>query len=359
VAQWLGVTPDWLKSHGQQLLHIADSIDPLGGWRELVREASPSTWKQLRGDARAAVDLRIGAELLLSHYDEIVGAGGAPALPKRTGRERTPFDTRLKPRGHVDRLLTEFGLSPQPRLVLVVEGATELLIFPKLMEHFEIRTDREFIAIEDREGVGKDIAPLVAYAIAPPTEVEEAGRYLMPLRPLTRLLVVNDEEGPMATSKQRGKQREKWIDRVLRTLPREHRTEGVREGLKPLVHIDTWRPSGESFEFAHFTDLQLANAIASIDQAVRQPTLQARTTHIGQLRAQRSNLKKALWPRASKVHLAEALWPIMLAKVKQAEKRGTVDRIPIVRVLDHATQLANEFPRSGVVIPLKQEPPPA
>ena len=55
VVQWLGVTPDWLKSQGQQLLHIADSIDPLGGWRELVREASPSTWKQLRGDARAAV----------------------------------------------------------------------------------------------------------------------------------------------------------------------------------------------------------------------------------------------------------------------------------------------------------------
>ena len=133
----------------------------------------------------------------------------------------------------------------------------------------------------------------------------------------------------------------------------------MREGLKPLVHIDTWRPSGESFEFAHFTDLQLANAIASIDQAASQPTLQARTTHIGQLRAQRSNLKKALWPGASKVDLAEALWPVMLGKVKQAEKRGTVDRIPIVRVLDHATQLANEFTRGGVVIPLKGVPPPA
>ncbi|MGO9888273.1 MAG: hypothetical protein ACLP0L_10260 [Solirubrobacteraceae bacterium] len=49
----------------------------------------------------------------------------------------------------------------------------------------------------------------------------------------------------------------------------------------------------------------------------------------------------------------------MLGKVKQAEKRGTVDRIPIVRVLDHATQLANEFTRGGVVIPFKGVPPPA
>ncbi len=290
VVQWLGVTPDWLKSQGQQLLHIADSIDPLGGWRELVREASPSTWKQLRADARAAVDLRIGAEILLSHYDEIVNAGGAPALPKRTGRERTPFDTRLKPRGHVDRLLTDFGLSPQPRLVLVVEGATELLIFPKLMEHFEIRTDREFIAIEDREGVGKDIASLVAYAIAPPTEVEEAGRYLVPLRPLTRLLVVNDAEGPMATSKQRGKQRDKWIDRVLRNASARAPDRGGARGSQafgPHRHLETERRELR-VRSLHRSAARERNCV---DRSGRQPADAASTDH-----AHRSVASPALEP---------------------------------------------------------------
>lgn len=355
VVQWLGVDAEWLKRHGQQLLHIADSIDPLGGWHQLVREAKPSTWKQLRGDARAAVDLRLAAEILLSAYDELVDTGQASPLPQRTGRERTPFDTRLKPRGHLDPLLTEFGLSPQPRLVLVVEGATELLIFPKLMEHFGIRTDREFIAIEDREGVRKDIAPLVAYAIAPPIELEQGGRYLSPLRPLTRLLVINDPEGPMATVEHREKRRQVWIERVMRTFPREHRTATVREGLDPLIHVDTWTRTGESFEYAHFTDLELAKAIAAFDERPRQPGLAERRSHIAKLRARRANIDKALEPWGNKVDLAEALWPVLLAKIARAEKHGTVGRIPIVRVLDRATDLANEFPRGNIVIPLQSE----
>lgn len=38
---WLGVDADWLKGAGEMLLHWADTIDPLGDWLELVREAHP------------------------------------------------------------------------------------------------------------------------------------------------------------------------------------------------------------------------------------------------------------------------------------------------------------------------------
>ena len=57
--------------------------------------------------------------------------------------------------------------------------------------------------------------------------------------------------------------------------------------------------------------------------------------------------------------LADALWPTLLATVQRAEARGTAEKIPIVRVLDRATQLANEFPRGSVVIPLKRALDPA
>src|SRR5579875_616274 len=153
LVRWLGVRPVWLREQGALLLGEADAIDPMGDWHRLVREASPRMWESLKGDARSALDHRLAAEILLSHYDGLAAAGAAPAIPDEAGRERTRFDTRLKPRGYVERVLTDFGLSPQPRLVLVVEGATELLLFPRLMAHFGIRVDREFIAIEDREGV--------------------------------------------------------------------------------------------------------------------------------------------------------------------------------------------------------------
>ena len=349
--RWLGVSPEWLKQHGAWLLHQGDTIDPMGDWHRLIREADPRSWGSLKADARSALDHRLAAEILLSHYDLLVEAGAAAALPTRTGRERTQFDSRLKPRGHVERVLTEFGLSPQPRLVLVVEGATELLLFPRLMAHFGIRVDREFIAVEDREGVTKNLDPLLAYAVAPPTELDGDGRYLRPLRPLTRLLVVSDAEGPMATTRQREQRRQIWIERVMRTFPREHRTAEVRDSIARLIFIDTWRQRGGSFEFAHFTNPQLGRALASIDHRTRQPALADRISRLRGLRDQHASINDAItW--GSKIDLADALWPTLLAKIKRAERQGTLDRIPIVRVLDRATDLANELPRGSVVIPL-------
>jgi hypothetical protein len=351
--RWLGVRSEWLREHGARLLGAANSIDPMGDWHRLVREADPRSWDSLKGDARSALDHRLAAEILLSHYDGLVDAGGAPAIPERSGRERTQFDTRLKPRGYVERVLTDFGLSPQPRLVLVVEGATELLLFPRLMVHFGIRVDREFIAIEDREGVAKDLAPLLSYAIAPLTEVDGSGRYLRPLRPLTRLLVVSDAEGPMATAADRERRRETWIERVMRTFPSEHATPAVEESVGQLIFIDTWRRRGSSFEFAHFTDRELGCALANVDVRKRQPSLTERIAHLRDLRRQHSSINSAIaW--GSKLDLAEALWPTLLEKVQRAESRGTVQKIPIVRVLDRALKLANEFPRGKVVIPLKR-----
>lgn len=94
-------------------------------------------------------------------------------------------------RGNLDQLLTDFGLSPHPSLLLVVEGPGEADLLPHVMRMFGVRTDRDFIAIENMEGVHRDLDSLVAYAVGPQTEVSDHGRYLEPMRPLTRILVVS------------------------------------------------------------------------------------------------------------------------------------------------------------------------
>jgi hypothetical protein len=170
-------------------------------------------------------------------------------------------------------MLTRFGLSPHPGLVLIVEGATELLMFPRVMTHFGLRLDEDYIAIHDREGITKDLNALLAYAIAPRTRLGSDGRYLDLARPLTRVLVVNDTEGPMATKAERETRRQNWIDRIIRTFPREHQTATVRQSIERLVHVDTWRRSLTSFEFAHFTNRELTEAIAAVRLDGRAPSI--------------------------------------------------------------------------------------
>jgi hypothetical protein len=133
-----------------------------------------------------------------------------------------------------------------------------------------------------------------------------------------------------------------------------HRTSAVRESLGRLVDIDNWRSNGLSFEFAHFTDKQLAAAIATINDSVAQIPVAQLVSHVRAVRDSGGNIASLLG-RRSKIDLADTLWPALEGKIRAAEQRGTQARIPIVRVLDRATGLAREIPRRNIVIPLRPD----
>jgi hypothetical protein len=350
---WLGIDPDWLKARATGLLERADRIDPLGSWLAVVREADRARWKELRGEARSAIDLRVGAEVLLSYYERLARGRIAPELAKPEGRVRDPLATRLGSRRDLDAVLTEFGLSPHPHLLLVLEGETELFMFPRVRAHFGIRPERSFMAVENAQGVDRDLSSLVAYAVAPVVEEEGDGRYLGLVRPPTRLLATMDAEGRFATSADREARRQRWIRRIAETLPNQYRTASVLDSLDKLVEVSTWNRKGESFEFAHFTDRELADAIHALDSRRRRPSLPRLLDLIAEARTEHRNLESL--GAFSKVGLAESLWPVLERKIVLATKRKTVDRIPIVAVLDRATDLAREFPRRNVVIPLRSD----
>jgi hypothetical protein len=60
-------------------------------------------------------------------------------------------------------------------------------------------------------------------------EDKDEKRFLTLARPATRVLVVFDPEAPVADDAAREKRRQGWVDRILRWLPREHRTSRVRD----------------------------------------------------------------------------------------------------------------------------------
>jgi hypothetical protein len=160
-----------------------------------------------------------------------------------------------------------------------------------------------------------------------------------------------DAEGRLATSAGRAKRKRDWVERIERALPREHRTPQMRAAIEDLVHIDVWKRDGSSFEFAHFTDRQLGDTIASLDNAPGRPSAAERTVQVATVRERQGNLKSVL-KGLSKPRLADALWPVLEARIERAITRGTEHKIPIVRMLDHATELARGVPRQGVLLPI-------
>jgi hypothetical protein len=354
----LSVDAAWISDAAESLHWEAHRIDPLGAWADVIAAGEPEKWKTLSGDARAALELRVSAELLLLYYDDLHRGRRAPPLPQPSQRFRGPFDDRLKRRRALNALLTEFGLSPHPHLVVAVEGETELVLFPRVMQQLGVPTDDDFIAVEDAGGANRDLSPLIAYAVAPrvvrESHAETASRYVRLERPPTRLLVVFDAEGEFATAADRRERRDKWVSRVMQALPRELRTPIVAQQLRPFITVATWTRTGTSFEFAHFTDTEIATAAAALDRRKRQPTLEKRVEIVAKLRVERGNLDKMLGP-ISKVALAEALWPVLEAKIERALERATERRVPIVRAVHRAYALATEYPRRNLVIALERQ----
>lgn len=124
----------------------------------------------------------------------------------------------------------------------------------------------------------------------------------------------------------------------------------MRASIDKLVYLETWDGHGQSFEFAHFTDRQLARAIARVGRQPP-PPLADIIERVGSVRSKGGNLKVLLHGR-SKLALADELWSVLEQRIRRAQKHETELRIPIVRVLSRAIELGEELPRRNVVIPL-------
>jgi hypothetical protein len=91
-----------------------------------------------------------------------------------------------------------------------------------------------------------------------------------------------------------------------------------------IVEIRTWGKL--PFEFAHFKDSELADAMLSIAKV---PHPQGRAKLIDNLHMQRTrhpepNVEKAFWRKSGldKVPLADALWPVLERKISDAIRQG-------------------------------------
>jgi hypothetical protein len=352
VLQQFEWTAERVLTTAHKLLGTADSIDPLRDWYSLVRLCYPDKWKLLRGDALLAFDYRFAAEMFLRFYEDLVKANAATPLPPHPDLLFGPFDRRLNANlSNLDEVLTEFGISPYPSLVLVLEGETEWLLVPRIMDILGISRQRNFIELFKGRGVDTDFGVLATF-VATPSLGKQIGENILLIRPPTHFLVAIDPESKFKTEPNREKVRQRWIGQIYNAVPKHYRTDVLKTDLQSLVHVKTW--NNMSFEFAHFSDVELAASILDVYKGSFGMPATKLQTILKNIRATGGNIETAWkgWapPQPTKTALAEVLWPVLEQKIRGAFLNGRYRSIPVVDVLLETESLAATLPRSDVFI---------
>lgn len=334
LAAWLGITATQLRKQSECLRANASFVDVLGDFYELVRRAKPQAWESLQGDARCALDERMAADVLDRFANELappVTASGLP--PESLSQQRVSAHDRS-----LDAVLTDLHLSPHPPLVVALEGKTEMAVFPKVMAVLGVNLDPSWIKIVDFEGT-KDLSLLARFA-AEPLLGADHGNFVLLDRPVTRFLVLADAENKLATAALRARQRRLLLDSITRGLPRDLSRDLYSRGAR-IAEIVTWGQL--PWEFAHFTDRQLADGLLGRADATFPAGRDTLVTRIAHERKSRKPNIENVWPASGinnlKVTLASALWPRLEQRIEIAITKGTTGP-PIMKAAIRAHELA-------------------
>jgi hypothetical protein len=357
-----GLAPEAVAATAESLLLKAKSSDPLGEFAELVRQAHPSTWATLRGDALLAMDYRIAAEVLLRALDDL-GRDDLSARPATRNRMwGSALDERLQPEPErLDELLANRGLSPRPTVLLVLEGETEMLLMPRVLaEVYGKPVPSALIETVNMRTIDRDLDLLVRHEAGPRLGDDLTADAVLLTRPPSRILVAVDPEKKYADRAAARGQRDMLIGRLHEALPAGMRTAASLRQLRSLVHIVTWGTA--PWEFANFSNTDLAEAI--MRHAALPPDVTRRAL-IAALEAER-NIRLTTqrrspdveavcraWPVSAKFRkadLAEQLWPVLQEKVRRDVTVGRRLRVPAAKVAVKALTMAFEYPRHQTAV---------
>ena len=343
-----------LRPTAEFLLSRAHTHDPMRGWWDLARHSDASGWFRLRGGALEAVWQRIAAEVLLRAHEELASGGALDSLPV-TGDPHAwhPLLERigLQPESDgIHRSLARLGLSPEPRVVLVLEGQTEMVHLPVLLDALGIGKPQQVRVINQR--TSSDRPSQLARYVAPRLGRVRADHQLIEGGP-TALVVAMDAEGPIwGTQTARDRHIGELRDIVRREVADQGGTLTDRE-LEILVRLHTW--GDQKYELANFTDDELETAITAVLRA-NPDEIRAGADWSSRLGSDIEYARERcldievvferIRQRVSKVELAEELTPILLAKLEQADLPDH-PRPPVLNLVYDLVALVNRLSGGG------------
>ncbi|MFC9943736.1 hypothetical protein [Streptomyces pratensis] len=319
-----GFNPVGLRGHAETLLARAHSRDPLIKWLPLVRHTTYSGWSKLKGDPLDCMWKRVAAELLLQAHDELAEGGSIEPLPNLTGEGWwTPLHDRLNPRyeevATLERALGDFGLSPHPRVIVLVEGETELIHIPRLLSQLGL-ADPQQVRVQRSKGSKVSPQLIARYGVTPRVGRRVGDVWLLDATP-TALVIAMDAENRWATPEKCESERQA----LLAAIQEEARSQGAKipdDYLDFLVNVHVW--GDDKYELANFTDDELIPVIAEVSgrgSEVDSAEWRAKMRKLlGEARAAHDDIKVPIGRmriKLDKVAMAEALFPALQRKLER------------------------------------------
>ncbi len=353
--EWLPYPANQVRQDAEELLFRAHRIDPVGSdWSQLIRRAPVKARKDLKDAALQAMDLRIAAEILLLFYEDLAKQGQAePLLDVTKIMGWHPLVERLsyRPRS-LDEDLVALGISPHPRVILALEGETEMYHAPRVQAALEFTDAPELLRLLKLGAANRDLAKLAALAAAPLVSEKVPGTDAWRLiKPYTKLFVAVDPDVPYKTPDHVARERTKILDEIKDVLKAQGVERPNPAELDYLVEIRTWDAS--CYEFAHFSDEELADGIMAVHHTIDGLTKDELIASLARSRDRGRDIKE-VWSRweykVSKVKLAEALWPTLLHKIQLCMTTKDVFVPPIAAAISDAYHVALQWRDQSYVL---------
>ena len=239
------------------------SIDPLENWYDLIKYIKYAERQKLKGKALLAQDFYLISDMLALLLEDLTGE-----KPLETGSISDTMQGRGK-EGHygkklnyVDRdilivLLREYGINPRPRLVLIVEGYTEEIVFPIIANAMGIPLERYDIQIINIQGVDKDPRPLIIDYATPDVYPFDNKYYIHPER--TKVFFIFDNEGNKGSwIKKLIEKPDEEIEKMMKDVLRSIKNKGVNisANIEEMIKEHTVKHYfwNKSFEYDNITD---------------------------------------------------------------------------------------------------------
>lgn len=351
-----GLDPQFLKGSAEAFLNQARMNDPLINWWPLIRHSNITGWKKLKGIPLHCVWLRISAEIFLRAHEDLARIGLLDPLPDlERVQYRQSLHDRITPHWENERPLEAelavFGLSPHPRVLVLVEGHTEEIHFNALLKEIGLNNpDR--VRIQNAEGSTVNSDLLSRYVIAPrPSHFFSEYQGMLPP---TVFVIAMDPENGWETSE--GQEKKKQV--IRNAIKREVARQGAKlteQELDHLVTVFVW--PDETYEFANFTDEELLEGMVKltlIKKPAYSPTLEWKMkvmVAIKEARALRCQFIEKVGPIGvpdDKPQLAKILLPTLVAKFHK-ENKELHYVTPVFQVIEKIQALYAQF-ASGVFI---------
>jgi len=321
------------------------SGDPLHDWLPLIRHASYDAWKKLRGKPLDYLWLRIGAEVLLRAHEELAVEGHVEALPEAHPSLRGRLGRKNDSSRPLEQVLGNFGLSPHPRVLLVIEGKTERYHVLPLLEQFGLSRP-ELVRIQQCKGSKVSPQLLARYAVTPRIGKKIGDAWEMVATP-TALVIAMDPEN-------------KWIRpedecrKIKDAIREEVELQGGKVGDESLdfqVNVFTW--GEDKYELANFNDEELLPALAQLargNDVGSKEWITRVTEALQQARQDHSDIGVVTGPlRVNKPELANLLWPTLLQKCERELKSGEIET-PVLKVMLKVDELVQKLSAGSYVV---------